>query len=238
MKVNKFITIYKDIAQQIEDGRWKAEEILPSEHELTVQYGTSRETVRKALHMLAQNGYIQKIRGKGSVILNREKMQFPVSGLVSFKELAQTLGKETKTAVHKFGLVPPSDLIQKQLRAQPDDDIWEVIRSRKIDGEHVILDKDYFFRKHVPHLTKEICENSIYEYIEGELGLLISYAQKEIVAEPCTDEDRELLDLRGYDHMVVVRNYVFLEDTSLFQYTESRHRLDKFRFVDFARRGK
>lgn len=86
MKVNKFITIYKDIAQQIEGGRWKAEEILPSEHELTAQYGTSRETVRKALHMLAQNGYIQKIRGKGSVVLNREKMQFPVSGLVSFKE--------------------------------------------------------------------------------------------------------------------------------------------------------
>lgn len=73
MKVNKFITIYKDIAQQIEGGRWKAEEILPSEHELTAQYGTSRETVRKALHMLAQNGYIQKIRGKGSVVLNREK---------------------------------------------------------------------------------------------------------------------------------------------------------------------
>lgn len=64
MKVNKFITIYKDIAQQIEGGRWKAEEILPSEHELTAQYGTSRETVRKALHMLAQNGYIQKIREK------------------------------------------------------------------------------------------------------------------------------------------------------------------------------
>lgn len=66
--------------------------------------------------MLAQNGYIQKIRGKGSVVLNREKMQFPVSGLVSFKELAQTLGKETKTTVHKFGLEPPSELIQKQLR--------------------------------------------------------------------------------------------------------------------------
>lgn len=119
MKVNKFITIYKDIAQQIEGGRWKAEEILPSEHELTAQYGTSRETVRKALHMLAQNGYIQKIRGKGSVVLNREKMQFPVSGLVSFKELTQTLGKETKTTVHKFGLEPPSELIQKQLRANP-----------------------------------------------------------------------------------------------------------------------
>lgn len=28
MKVNKLITIYKDIAQHIEDGRWKAEEII------------------------------------------------------------------------------------------------------------------------------------------------------------------------------------------------------------------
>ncbi|MEC2310429.1 trehalose operon repressor [Bacillus atrophaeus] len=238
MKANKYISIYKDIAQHIEWEKWKAEETLPSENDLSVQYDTSRETVRKALNMLAQNGYIQKIKGKGSVILNREKMQFPVSGLVSFKELAQTLGKETETTVHKFGLILPPDLIQKQLQALPDEDVWEVIRSRKIDGEHVILDKDYFYRKHVPHLTKEICADSIYEYIEGELGLTISYAQKEIVAEPCTDEDRDYLDLYGYDHMVVVKNYVFLEDTTLFQYTESRHRLDKFRFVDFARRGK
>ncbi|MCI4170899.1 GntR family transcriptional regulator, partial [Bacillus spizizenii] len=56
------------MAQQIEGGRWKAEEILPSEHELTEQYDTSRETVRNALHMLAQNGYIQKIRGNGSIV--------------------------------------------------------------------------------------------------------------------------------------------------------------------------
>lgn len=45
------------------------------------------------------------------------------------------------------------------------------------------------------------------------------------------------MDLQNYTHVVVVRNYVYLEDTTLFQYTESRHRLDKFQFVDFARRS-
>lgn len=93
MKVNKFITIYKDIAQQIEGGRWKAEEILPSEHELTAQYDTSRETVRKALHMLAQNGYIQKIRGKGSVVLNREKCSFPSQVLSASRSSRKQLAK-------------------------------------------------------------------------------------------------------------------------------------------------
>lgn len=238
MKVNKYITIYKDIVQQIESGMRKAEDVLPSENDLCDQYGTSRETVRKALNMLAQNGYIQKIKGKGSVILDREKMRFPVSGLVSFKELSETLGKETKTTVHRLGLIPPPAEAAKELGTKADEKVWEVVRSRRIDGEHIILDKDYFVKKHVPLLTKAICEDSIYEYLEEELGLSISYAQKEIVVEPAGEEDRKYLDLGGFSHMAVVKNRVFLEDTSLFQYTESRHRLDKFRFVDFARREK
>ncbi|MEC1589735.1 trehalose operon repressor [Bacillus sonorensis] len=238
MKVNKYVMIYKEITEQIDQGILNAGDILPSEHDLADLHETSRETVRKALNLLAQNGYIQKIKGKGSVVLNREKMQFPVSGLVSFKELSETLGRETSTVVHEFGLTHPNAYIQKQLRIEEDEEVWRVVRSRKINGEHVILDKDYFIRKSVPLLTKEICEDSIYQYIEGELGLVISYAHKEIVVEPCTEMDQKYLDLNGYEQIVVVKNFVFLDDTTLFQYTESRHRLDKFRFVDFARREK
>ncbi|HDU1271622.1 TPA: UTRA domain-containing protein, partial [Listeria monocytogenes] len=49
-------------------------------------------------------------------------------------------------------------------------------------------------------------------------------------------EDKKYLALHGDTHVVVVKSTVFLKDTTLFQYTESRHRLDKFRFIDFARR--
>ena len=51
-------------------------------------------------------------------------------------------------------------------------------------------------------------------------------------------EDKTLLDIEGFQHIVVIKNYVYLEDATLFQYTESRHRPDKFRFVDFARRNR
>ena len=34
---------------------------LPSEHELLTLYGASRETVRKALDLLANDGMIQKL---------------------------------------------------------------------------------------------------------------------------------------------------------------------------------
>lgn len=238
MRKNKFQEIYQELSSQIQEGILRANTQLPSEHELADQYDTSRETVRKALNLLSQNGFIQKIRGKGSIVLETNKFSFPVSGLVSFQELSKSMGKSSRTTVHDFGLVEPDPFLQQQLQADSDELVWKVLRSRQIDGENIILDKDYFLKKYVPKLSKEIAEKSIYAYLENELGLKISFAKKEIVVEDCTDEDKRLLDLGNFQHIVVVKNYVYLDDASLFQYTESRHRLDKFRFVDFARRGR
>jgi GntR family trehalose operon transcriptional repressor len=235
---NKFLSIYNEIAEQIEDGKIKPDTKLPSENELAEQYDASRETIRKALNLLSQNGYIQKVRGKGSIVLDLARFEFPVSGLVSFKELAQKMEGKPKTIVHDLKLIQPDQYVMKQLNVSNKDKVWKVMRAREIGNEKIILDKDFLNEKMVPSLTKEICENSIYEYIENELNMIISFAKKEIVVEEPTEEDRGYLDLEGYHNIVVVKNHVYLDDASLLQYTESRHRPDKFRFVDFARRNR
>lgn len=233
---NKYMLIYRDIAEKIRENQIKKNTRLPSEFELMEIYEVSRETVRKALNLLAQNGYIQKIRGKGSIVLEMNKIDFPVSGLVSFKELAKSMGKRHKTTVQYFNLENPDFNMMNNLNLKPSDEIWAVKRIREIDGEKVILDKDYINRNFIEHLTEEICSNSIYEYIEKDLGLTISFAKKEITVKEPSEEDYELLDLEGFHNIVVVKNFVHLDNASLFQYTESRHRPDMFRFIDFARR--
>ncbi len=237
MVKNKFQTIYQEIAAQIEDGTYVKNTRLPSENELAERFQTSRETVRKALNLLSQNGYIQKIKAKGSIVLDIGRFDFPISGLVSFKEIAERVDKPFKTTVYELYCMKPDDFLQSQLKLTHRDEVWKVVRSREIEGERIILDIDYFNKKYVPTLTKEVCEDSIYQYLEQERKLNISFAKKEIVVEECTEVDHKFLDLKGFDYVVVVRNYVYLDNAILFQYTESRHRLDKFRFVDFARRG-
>ncbi|CAM3038242.1 trehalose operon repressor [Paenibacillus sediminis] len=235
MRENIYLTIYRDYADKIQSGQLKPQTKLPSESELMEEYGISRETVRKALNLLSQNGYIQKIKGKGSFVLDVGRLNFPVSGLVSFKELTKTLGKPSRTIVYETELIKPDHYIKQHLQCS--ETVWKVVRAREIEGERIILDKDYFDPNIVPMLTKEITGDSIYDYLEHELKLKISFAKKEISVEQSIDEDRKYMDLHDYLHVVVVRNYVYLEDATLFQYTESRHRLDKFRFIDFARRG-
>jgi GntR family trehalose operon transcriptional repressor len=168
--------------------------------------------------------------------LDVTKINFPISGLVSFRELADKMGKRAKTDVVSLEeQVMPTD-IQEHFQMREELNIWKVVRVREIDKEKIILDYDFLLSSLVPGLTVDICARSIYAYIEQVLGISISFAKKEITVETPTEEDRELLDLVGYDTIVVVRSHVYLDDATMFQYTESRHRPDKFRFVDFARR--
>ncbi|PLT27806.1 trehalose operon repressor [Peribacillus deserti] len=233
---SKYLTIYGELVEQIESGAIEAHSLLPSENELKERFCTSRETIRKALTLLSQKGYIQKMRGKGSIVIDRSKFDFPVSGLVSFKELAEKIGSRPRTIVNELSLVKPENYIKQQLQITGKEEVWKLVRTRVIGGKKIILDKDFINKKYVPELTEEICEDSVYHYLENELNLSISFAKKEIVVEEPLAEDRELLDLEGFHNVVVIKNYVYLDDASLFQYTESRHRPDKFRFVDFARR--
>ena len=234
--MEKYLTIYHDLVSKTNAKYWEDSTMLPSENNLALKYEVSRETIRKALDLLAQDGYIQKVRGKGSVIIGRNKFDFPVSGIVSFKELATNLKFPTKTIVNELSIIEADQKLQSKLNVKHKEPVWKVVRVREIAGEKVILDKDYFNKSVVPILTKEACEDSIYQYLENELQLKISYARKEIIVEEPTKEDRDLLDLDGHSNVVIIKSMVYLDDTSLFQYTESRHRPDKFQFVDFARR--
>lgn len=233
--MSKYQMIYQDLLDKIKQRVIQPNTYLPSENELMKQYDASRDTVRKALNLLLQNGYIQKNKGKGSLVLDMDRIAFPVSGVTSFKELQKTLHADVETIVNMFLEEEIPNELKEDLYMDSGK-IYHIERIRKIDGEKVILDTDYLNGKVVNGLKIEHAQNSLYEYIEKDLGLKISFARKEITVVKATQREKQLLDMLDYDLLVCVKSYTYLEDATLFQYTISKHRPDKFRFVDFARR--
>lgn len=72
VKSNKKNPLYKQIFQRIkediENGVYKINERIMSEPEISVFYNVSRITARNALEELEKEGYIYRIRGKGSYV--------------------------------------------------------------------------------------------------------------------------------------------------------------------------
>lgn len=237
--MKKYEIILQDLESKIKNKRFKENDLLPSEHELTKQYASSRATVRQALKILEENGFIQKQKGRGSVVIASHKVNFPISGLTSYKELQASLGFESKTSVITFEtLIVDGELSTKTL-FPIGTKVWHILRTRKIDGFSVVLDRDYIKYDIAPTMKRHDVADSLYQYLEDKCHIDISFAQKEITIDFINETDEQLMDLAPLDrHVVSVKSHVFLQDASLFQYTESRHQVDKFQFTEFARRQK
>ena len=65
MPKSKFESIYKELKKDIESEKLPYQSLMPSENQLIVRFSCSRNTVRRAISMLAEEGYVQPMHGRG-----------------------------------------------------------------------------------------------------------------------------------------------------------------------------
>jgi GntR family transcriptional regulator len=64
--ITRYLQLYSILSQSLADGEYKSSRALPSEPDLVARYRVSRTTVRRALHLLEQEGRILRRRGSGT----------------------------------------------------------------------------------------------------------------------------------------------------------------------------
>lgn len=137
-----------------------------------------------------------------------------------------------------FAELAVDEKIQKRTTFPIGAQIYYIQRVRYIDGEALIIDHNYFLKDVVKNLTREIAEGSIYEYMEQELGESIVTTKRKMTVERMNQIDETYLDMKGYNCMAVVSSMTYNAQGVMFEFTQSRHRPDRFVFYDLAHRGK
>lgn len=156
-------------------------------------------------------------------------MNFPVSDLTSYQELIEQQGIKSQTNVISLDKIIVDTNLSEKTGFSRSQQVWRLIRQR-------VVDIDYLDARLMPQLNRGIAENSIYDYLENQLHLSISHAFKEITIDNTTGQDKILIDIGKDHHVVCIRSKVYLNNGNQFQFTESRHKLEKFKFVDYAKR--
>ena len=235
--MSKYKDVYNDIKDKIKDGSLKPGEFLASESELANEYSYSKDTIRKALSILELEGYIQKLKGKNSLILERGYLKnVSLSSIQTSQELSKAENLDIKTNLVSLYIIQDNKKLMDIFHATKDNDFYKVVRTRSLDGEKLEYDVSYFDRRIVPFLSKEISQKSIYEYLENKLNLKISHSRREIKFRYATPEEKKSMDLKKYEMVVVIETYAFLSNGSLFEYGTISYRPDKFTFSIVAKR--
>ena len=238
MPAAKYDAIFESLRRAIEKQEYPYQSTLPSEHQLTQMYNCSRNTVRRAVAELAEQGYVQSVHGKGVLVLYRksEQTQFSIGGVESMKEAAARNGQTLRTKVIYFTELVADKELSKRTGFPEGSELYYLQRVRYLDDEALILDHNYFLKEVVRDLSAKIAEGSVYEYMEQTLGETIMTTRRRYTVSKETELDRRYMDLGDYNCLMVVSNQSYNKDGIQFEYTDSRHRPDRFVFYELAQR--
>ena len=243
MPKSKYETIYKDLKLKIESGDFPRGELLPSENSLIPVYGCSRNTLRRAIARLVTDGYVQTIQGKGvrNIYIPVEQASYAIGDTESFKESSIRNKRAASTRVLQDVELTADERLSANTGFPAGSQLYYIQRVHSLDGKPLILNHNYFLKSAVPGLTPEIAARSIYEYLETVLRMTIVNSKRVITVEKITEIDEKYLELNvnDYNCLAVITSHTYNSDGVMFEFTQSRHRPDYFRFQDNAlRRGK
>lgn len=239
MPAQKYGTIYQDLREKIESGEYPPQSFLPSENELTRQYGCTRNTVRRAIRQLAGDAWVQSIHGKGVIVIYQKtpSNEFTFGQIESLQEAAERNHTTYSTKVIHFGRITIDEHLHEVTGFPVGIEVYYVQRVRYFDGMAEILDNNWLRADICRGLTPMIAEHSIYQYVEDVLQERIVTTRRKLTVERVTQADETYLDLSDLNCMAVVTSQTFIQDGRMFEYTQSRHRPDKFVFYTQAQRS-
>ncbi|WP_077328822.1 GntR family transcriptional regulator [Virgibacillus siamensis] len=188
-----FVPLYHQLKEilkeKIESGEWSPGEKIPSENEFRNDYEISRNTVKKALDDLVQEGFLRRIKGKGTFV-SKPKFEQSLTGFYSFSKVMEKRGMKPKDLIISIETTRAKRSIAKQLQIGEEEEVIALRRLRKANDEPIILETSYIPKKLIPGLSREQLENySLYDLMEKEFGIIVTKAKE--IFEPVLIRDYE-----------------------------------------------
>jgi GntR family transcriptional regulator len=216
--------------QQIEAGRWRVGEKIPTEEELCALFGLSRTTVRKALDTLVNAGYLTRQKSRGTFVA--EKL---VEGLVNrpagFYDDMTRQGIRVVSTVLEKRVIQPPDKIARELQLNPNQTVIALDRLRFIRDEPIMLVSCYLPYDLCPSLLEEDLTDGLYQLLREKYGFKIVRAKRFLEAVAANDYEAQMLQVKPGAPLMLIESTSYLEDGRPFEYFKARHRGDRTRFI-------
>lgn len=210
----KYEDIYKDITERIYNNEFIESHKLPTEGELMEYYQVSRNTIRNAINVLKEKGYIYPIQGSGYYIHYIETNTSFLGGTegISFDYPSNNL----TTQLLKLEQISCDKGIAQLMKCKINTPIYYIERLKLIEGEPYSIEYTYYNKDIIPYIDKEIAEGSIFRYIKEDLKLSLSFTDKYLSAEKLSLEESHLLNLNENDPCFVIQDRVHLSNGQCF----------------------
>jgi DNA-binding GntR family transcriptional regulator len=190
----RYKQVYEILRRRIQQEEYTLGASLPSENELCREFSITRTTVRSALDELDREGFIERSRGRRSVVRERRQSL----GLLNVKGFSEAAGDQVSTRflagpeVTSWPLEFPFPFDPQEAEG----DAVSFSRLRSIKGIPVMWEQNWFSARFLPEFVDStLVDGSFFRTLSRKYMMEITGSEHELRAELADKRTSGILEL-------------------------------------------
>lgn len=210
--------IYDIILERISTGKYKIGEKLPTELEIMDEFEVSRMPVRQAMNKLITDGIIERMRGKGTVVLEKDD-KVGTCLRSSFNGILEKNNHKNRKVIF-VGFCKPPKNVAEFFKMDEEIKILKIIREIIINNTIVSVHETYLSND-VPLSDKDDYNGSLYDKLKT-LNYNITNVKEKISCSLMSSEEKKLFGINR-DEAVMHRQRKGYSNNKPIEFTKSSY---------------
>lgn len=227
-------SLAQELRARIRAGEWRPGERIPSEPELARQETVSRSSMRAAITMLEEEGFVSRRHGSGTYVTHRPALPNELGRNFGVSRLIASEGLEPGTLEESSGTEPAPRAVAEILGIEEGARVSALRRVRTADGRRVVDVTDWC---RVEHLAPEDLPSvgSIYAAL-AERGLAVDHGVAHLTPRNADGEVAERLGVPSGTLLLTIDQVDRTANGIAVLVSREHHLADAFTFT-LLRRG-
>ncbi|WP_201375504.1 GntR family transcriptional regulator [Ktedonobacter robiniae] len=232
----RYYQLKEIMREKIRNGEWQPGNLIPSERELSEQYGISRMTARQAITELVNEGLFYREQGRGTFVSHHRITQH-LTQLTGFSEDMHARGQRPSAHVLSAKMWPVDETVAERLHIKLGDKVFRLHRLRLADGDPLALETSFIHFMGCERLLEEdLNQHSLYYLLETKYGQPPMEADQELEAGLVGPEEAKVLKIAVGSPVLYTRRTTYTERKQPLEYATSMYCGHKYTFYTHLQR--
>ncbi|MFP3091145.1 GntR family transcriptional regulator [Treponema sp. TIM-1] len=229
MKNPIYQDVYFKLRKLITSGEYMAGDFLPTEDKLEAIYKVSRTTIRKAVEMLAADGYIEVKQGRGTRVLDYQYTQ-NLNRVTSVSDTLRQKGYEVIIKDIYIDRIEASIHIAEKLGVKENTGLYRIQRVLSADTVPTAILLNYISVDLAPGLDEKSGKISrLYKFLESEFDIFIDSCVDTIFAKNADFVESQMLNIKTGSALLEIHRVTYQTGRPI-TYDISTMRADRYQF--------
>ena len=209
------------LKEEIDVGKFKPGERIPSENELSTMLGISRNTSQQAIADLVSEGILYRVQGKGTFVA--EKKKFPgVMEAFSFSEELKESNSILSTRVIFAEEILESKETLEYLKLKESTKLFRIQRLRLLNSIPIALQTSYIPQFFCPDLLSfDLSTNSLFDILKEKYDINFSYFTESLACIKADKYESDLLKVKKGSPLFFLTRKTFTKSDEIIEVARS-----------------